>query len=131
MDLDEGDYFDETLPYAEAGMVVVSYSIDGPMGEDEDDVGAAYEQFRAAGAGSPTEPSPCGWRGKKLPFVNPDKIFSAGTVRRARSRCCSPRTFPISRVRSPTHPPAMSLPFTRTFSTSRSRGCSCRERGSS
>lgn len=78
MDLDEGDYFDETLPYAEAGMVVVSYSIDGPMGEDEDDVGAAYEQFRAAGAGVANGALALRLAREKLPFVNPDKIFSAG-----------------------------------------------------
>jgi dienelactone hydrolase len=78
MDLDEGDYFDETLPYAEAGMVVVSYSIDGPMGEDEDDVGAAYEQFRAAGAGVANGALALRLAREKLPFVNPDKIFSVG-----------------------------------------------------
>lgn len=80
MDLDEGDYLDETLPYAEAGMVVVSYSIDGPMsGEsDEGDVREGYLAFREAGAGVVNGALALRFAKEKLPFVNPEKIFSAG-----------------------------------------------------
>jgi dienelactone hydrolase len=78
MDLDEGDYFDETLPYAEAGMVVVSYSIDGPMAEDDDDVSKGYEAFREAGAGVVNGALALRFAREKLPFVNPAKIVSAG-----------------------------------------------------
>ncbi len=75
MDLDEGDYFDETLPYAEAGMVVVSFSIDGPGGENESE---AYQDFRHAGAGVANGWYAYQFASQKLPFVNPDRIFSAG-----------------------------------------------------
>lgn len=76
MDLDEGDYFDETLPYAEAGMVVVSYSIDGPTVDD--DVKTGFEQFRAAGAGAANGALALRLAREKLPWVDPEKIFSAG-----------------------------------------------------
>lgn len=76
MDLDEGDYFDETLPYAEAGMVVISYSIDGPTVGD--DVKTALEQFRAAGAGVANGALALRLAKERLPFVDPEKIFSAG-----------------------------------------------------
>lgn len=76
MDLDEGDYFDETLPYAEAGMVVVSYSIDGPVADD--DVTEAFEQFRAAGAGVVNGALAFQLAREKLPWVDPERIFSAG-----------------------------------------------------
>lgn len=76
MDLDEGDYFDETLPYAEAGMVVVSYSIDGPTVGD--DVKTAFEQFRAAGAGVANGALALRLARETLPWVDPERIFSAG-----------------------------------------------------
>lgn len=75
MDLDAGDYFDETLPYAEAGMVVVSYSIDGPAGENETE---SFNVFKAAGAGVANASVALEFATKRLPMVDASKIFSAG-----------------------------------------------------
>ena len=76
MDLDEGDYLDETLPYAEAGMVVVSYSIDGALMGD--DVATAFQQFREAGAGVVNGALAFKLAREKLPWVDPEKVYSAG-----------------------------------------------------
>ena len=76
MDLDDGDYLDESRPYAEAGMVVVSYSIDGMI--EDDDEKAAYRAFREAGAGVANGKVAFAFASQKLRLVNAAKIFSAG-----------------------------------------------------
>ncbi|MDF1739228.1 MAG: DUF4190 domain-containing protein [Verrucomicrobiales bacterium] len=80
LSLDGGDYHDETLPYAEAGMVVINYSIDGVVEDDEDtdEIKEAYEAFRRAGAGVINGRNAFELAKQTLPQVNPHKIFSAG-----------------------------------------------------
>lgn len=80
LSLDGGDYHDETLPYAEAGMVVINYSIDGVVEDDEDtdDIKKGYEAFRRAGAGVINGRNAMELAKQTLPQVDPDKIFSAG-----------------------------------------------------
>ncbi len=53
LSLDGGDYHDEALPYAEAGMVVINYSIDGAVADDEntDEIKEGYEALPYAEAG--------------------------------------------------------------------------------
>lgn len=79
--LTEDPYHDETLPYAEAGMAVVFYSIDGETDPDLDETTAsitAYNQFRAAGAGTVNGRNALGFALAKLPMVDPGRIYSAG-----------------------------------------------------
>lgn len=79
--LDEYAYHDESLPYAEAGFVVVLYSIDGEnLGDDEsiDSVADVYEQFRKAGAGTLNGRNAFDFALAKLPMVDPDRIFAVG-----------------------------------------------------
>ena len=80
LSLDGGDYHDEALPYAEAGMVVINYSIDGAVADDEntDEIKEGYEAFRAAGAGVINGRNAMELVKETLPQVNPEKIFSAG-----------------------------------------------------
>ncbi len=80
LSLDWGDYHDEALPYAEAGMVVINYSIDGAVADDEntDEIKEGYEAFRAAGAGVINGRNAMELVKETLPQVNPEKIFSAG-----------------------------------------------------
>ena len=80
LSLDGSDYHEETLPYAEAGMVVINYSLDGAV-EDEDDtssISEGYDQFRAAGAGVVNARNAIELAKQKLPMVDPQRIFSAG-----------------------------------------------------
>ncbi len=82
--LDGSDYHDETEPYAKAGFAVVSYSIDGALGdlefaEDEDLAYAeAYTEFRDAHAGVVNGRNALEFALAQLPQVNPQAIFSAG-----------------------------------------------------
>ena len=80
--LDDGDYHDECLPYAEAGMVVVHYSIDGdlPLEDDEDTDAqtAAFKAFRNAHAGVVNGRDALEFTIARLPEVNPGRIFAAG-----------------------------------------------------
>ena len=80
LSLDGGDYHDEALPYAEAGMVVINYLIDGAVADDEntDEIKEGYEAFRAAGAGVINGRNAMELVKETLPQVNPEKIFSAG-----------------------------------------------------
>lgn len=83
MMLDDSDYHDETLPYAEAGMVVIHYSIDGDEYEDEDESEEAsatypYAHFRAACAGVVNTRNALEFARAKLPMVNPNKVYTAG-----------------------------------------------------
>ncbi|MCM2373096.1 alpha/beta hydrolase family protein [Aporhodopirellula aestuarii] len=86
--LEENDsYDDETLPYAEAGFVVVQYSLDGglPAGSenaDEDDmtalIGKAYPAFKASGAGVVNGRNAIEFALASLKMVDPQKISCAG-----------------------------------------------------
>lgn len=85
--LDGDSYHDESLPYAEAGMAVVMYSIDGedPELEDEDDPKArmeemkrAFDTFRNAGAGAVNGRNALEFALARLPMVDPRRIYSAG-----------------------------------------------------
>lgn len=87
MALDGEDYHDETLPYAEAGMVVVFYSIDGPEevvpedaeeGATSDAAQRSYEAFRDAHAGVVNGRNALEFVLQRLLAVNPEQIFSAG-----------------------------------------------------
>jgi dipeptidyl aminopeptidase/acylaminoacyl peptidase len=75
------EYHDECLPYAEAGMVVVFYSIDGAVGDDEFDNEAnkaGYEAFRDACAGVVNGRNALEFVLARLPEVDPDRLYSAG-----------------------------------------------------
>ena len=82
--LDEDAYHDESLPYAEAGMVVVLYSIDGETGEAEEEtenveaMSRAYEEFRAAQAGVVNGRNALEFALARLPMVDRGRIYSAG-----------------------------------------------------
>jgi len=81
-DMDADDFHDETLPYAQAGMAVVFYSIDGGVG----DLGAAsdaefiagYNGFRAAGAGVVNGRNALEYVLARLPQVDTKRIYCAG-----------------------------------------------------
>ena len=79
-ELDDESYHDESLPYAEAGMAVLRFSIDGEI-EDEDDeeqIEVAYKAFRDANAGVTNAKLALEYVLERLPEVNPEQIFSAG-----------------------------------------------------
>lgn len=77
--MDNDDYHDETLPYAEAGMAVIFYSLDGPdLTEDGSGIGPAYLQFRAGMAGVVNGRNALEFALARLPQVNPQRIYSAG-----------------------------------------------------
>ncbi len=83
--LDEDAYHDETLPYAEAGMAVVLYSIDGedPEMESDDEARAdemkeAYLAFQKAGAGTVNGRNAYRFVRHRLLMVDPNRIYSAG-----------------------------------------------------
>jgi dienelactone hydrolase len=86
-DIDSGDYHDETLPYARAGMAVIHYSLDGPMADMQSftseqklmqAMNNAYSQFRAADAGVTNGRIALEFALAKLPQVDPARIFCAG-----------------------------------------------------
>ncbi len=84
--LDTGDYHDEALPYAEAGMAVVCYSLDGDFPESEQADEAkytlgltrAYGQFMAAKAGVVNGRNALEFALQKLPQIDPQRIYCAG-----------------------------------------------------
>jgi dienelactone hydrolase len=84
--LDAGDYHDEALPYVEAGMAVVCYSLDGEMTVDPSAgdrayglaLSVAYRQFTAAKAGVVNGRNALEFALTKLPQIDPKKIFTAG-----------------------------------------------------
>lgn len=85
--LDDGDYDDETLPYAEAGFVVIQYSIDGApsaVGQSSDEEASpngmmeAYPVFKASGAGVVNGRNSLEFALSELPMVDPRRIHCAG-----------------------------------------------------
>ncbi len=83
--LDRADYFDECLPFAEAGMAVVHYSLDGAARRDatdstskEGEQAAAYLAFMKAQAGIVNGRNAIEFVIQKLPQVNPKRIYVAG-----------------------------------------------------
>ena len=83
--MDNDDYHAEVLPYAQAGMAVVFYSMDGHMKEscasDQAEtaaMAAAYKQFKAAGAGVINGRNALEFVKAKLPQVDPNRIYAAG-----------------------------------------------------
>jgi dienelactone hydrolase len=84
--LDGDDYHDEALPYSEAGMAVVCFSLDGEMTVDESAgdrayglaLSVAYRQFMAAKAGVVNGRNAFEFALAKLPQVNPKMIYTAG-----------------------------------------------------
>ncbi len=80
MALDDSEYHDETLPYAEAGMVVIHYSLDGDEFEEGGDetVTYPYALFRAACAGVVNTRNALEFARARLPMVNPNKVYAAG-----------------------------------------------------
>ncbi len=80
------DYHDETLPYADAGMVVIQYSLDGPVPESAQAseeatmraMAAAYPIFRAAGGGVVNGRVAVQYALEKLPMVDSNRIYCAG-----------------------------------------------------
>lgn len=80
--LDDEAYHDECLPYAEAGMAVVMYSLDGPLSdedsEDNEKAKQAYNEFRAADAGLVNARNALEFVLARMPEVDRTKIFAAG-----------------------------------------------------
>jgi len=81
-DLDPGNYHDETLPYVQAGMAVVFYSIDGGLRDMQAaspvDLKGAYTKFRAACAGVVNGRNALEFALARLPQVDPKRIYTAG-----------------------------------------------------
>ena len=77
----DSDYHKETLPYAEAGMCVVNYSLDGPLNTDNPtgyQFRAAHQQFEAAQAGVLNARNALEFALARIPAVDPRRIYSAG-----------------------------------------------------
>jgi dipeptidyl aminopeptidase/acylaminoacyl peptidase len=83
-DLDEegpAAYHDECLPYAEKGIAVVLYSLDGEAPEDEastEEATKAYEAFRAAKAGLANAKNALEFVLARMPEVDATRIYAAG-----------------------------------------------------
>jgi acetyl esterase/lipase len=79
-EVDNDDYHAETLPYAEAGMAVVMYSLDGGIDREqvETQIRGGYTKFRAAGAGTVNGRNAVEYVLARLPQVDPERIYSAG-----------------------------------------------------
>jgi dienelactone hydrolase len=74
-------YHDECLPYAEKGIAVVLYSLDGNAPDDEASISEttkAYEAFRAAKAGLANAKNALEFVLARLPQVNASRIYAAG-----------------------------------------------------
>ena len=80
--LDPPDSHVETLPYAEAGAVVIMYSLDGALANidsaNDFQWNNAYNQFRWAGAGTVNARTALEFALAKIPAVDPNKIVVAG-----------------------------------------------------
>ena len=82
-DLDDPNYHQETLPYAVAGYVAVTYSLDGPLppgsdGSNTADLSTAYRGFSGAYAGLVNARAAMEFVLARLPEVDPKRIFAAG-----------------------------------------------------
>lgn len=86
-DVNVGDYHDEFLPYAQAGMVTVLYSIDGDVPDDLDQrdensqfaiVSGAYPKFKDAGGGVANGRNALEYALEKIPAINASRIYTAG-----------------------------------------------------
>lgn len=86
-DVDASDYHDESLPYAQAGMAVILYSLDGPMPDPESfqsevllmkAMTDSYIKFKAAEAGLTNGRIALEYALQKLPQVDPARIYVAG-----------------------------------------------------
>lgn len=81
-DLDDPNYHDETLPYAQAGYVTIMFSLDGGVRDyaqmSDAQFAIAYRNFGAAQAGLVNARNALEFALAKLPQVDPARIFSAG-----------------------------------------------------
>lgn len=82
MSIEPGDGHNETLPYAEAGMVVVMYELDGGIGDMAkgtiEKMSNGYKAFRAAAAGVVNGRNALDFALAKIPIVDPRQIYAAG-----------------------------------------------------
>ena len=80
IDLDPEDQHAEMLPYAQNGMAVIHYSIDGPapMGEAVEPMLAAYKRFYAAKGGVLNGRNALEFALQRVPQADPNRLFSAG-----------------------------------------------------
>lgn len=79
--VDGADYHDETLPYAEAGFVVIQYSLDGEIemeGATEQQFSDAFRKFRMAMAGSMNTRLAKKYAEEQLNEVDPRRVYAAG-----------------------------------------------------
>lgn len=80
--LDDPSYHDETLPYAEAGAVVIMFSLDGGIIDldtaTDAQLSLAYDRFRKAAAGTVNARVAIEFALAKIPAVDPKKIVVAG-----------------------------------------------------
>jgi fermentation-respiration switch protein FrsA (DUF1100 family)/DNA-directed RNA polymerase subunit RPC12/RpoP len=77
----EGDYHDETLPYAQAGFAVVQYSLDGDIdlqNATPQTLKRAYEEFRLSLGGQLNADQARMFVRETLPEVDPARIYLAG-----------------------------------------------------
>jgi len=83
---EQNDYHDEALPYADAGMIVVCYSLDGWMEMDNydneqamlDALPAYFSEFYAAGAGTANARVALDYALEHFPEIDNNLIFAAG-----------------------------------------------------
>lgn len=79
MDLGKGDV-PEHYPYAQMGNVVVAYSLDGGIGDDQsnENIKRAFKEFSKAKAGIENARLALDYALKTIPQINPKKIYTAG-----------------------------------------------------
>lgn len=84
--LDDADYHDETLPYVNAGMAVIHYSLDGEISEQERTsdtafvtaLQRAYKAFDSANGGVTNGRVALEFALQRIPQVDPKRIYCAG-----------------------------------------------------
>lgn len=79
--IDAASYHDETLPYAEAGAVAITFSLDGPIDIERatvQQVLEGYQQFRAAAAGMVNVRNALEFALRRLPEVDQARVIVAG-----------------------------------------------------
>ena len=79
-DLDDDNDHDEALPYAEAGIVAIIFSLDGSVFGKTSvaEIEKGFRQFRDADAGLVNARNALEFALAKIPTVDPQKIFTAG-----------------------------------------------------